>query len=124
MAGDREAPLDRIRCPTLIIHGDADNDVPPRDAQYSHEAIAASQLLWIDKASHIGSGRLRMPQGARYALTGCEAARIGKEEPVVCLMSKLIRLVVIQVRVQTSASGTPPRCKRPVDAGDEAAARP
>ncbi len=47
-------PLDKIRCPTLIIHGDADNDVPPRDAQYAHEAIAGSRLLWIDKASHIG----------------------------------------------------------------------
>lgn len=47
-------PLDQIRCPTLIIHGDADNDVPPRDAQYAHEAIAGSELLWMNKASHIG----------------------------------------------------------------------
>lgn len=47
-------PLDNIRCPTLIIHGDADNDVPPRDAEYAHEAIAGSELLWINKASHIG----------------------------------------------------------------------
>jgi pimeloyl-ACP methyl ester carboxylesterase len=31
-----------------------DNDVPPRDAEYAHEAIAGAQLLWIDKASHIG----------------------------------------------------------------------
>ncbi len=47
-------PLDKISSPTLIIHGDADNDVPPRDAEYAHQAIAASQLLWINKASHIG----------------------------------------------------------------------
>ena len=47
-------PLDKIRCPTLIIHGDADNDVPPRDAEYAHEAITGAQLLWINKASHIG----------------------------------------------------------------------
>jgi pimeloyl-ACP methyl ester carboxylesterase len=47
-------PLDKIVCPTLIIHGDADNDVPPRDAEYAHEAIDGSQLLWIHKASHIG----------------------------------------------------------------------
>lgn len=46
--------LDKVACPTLIIHGDADNDVPPRDARYAHEAITGSQLLWIDKASHIG----------------------------------------------------------------------
>ncbi len=49
-----ELPLDKIRSATLIIHGDADNDVPPRDAEYAHEAIADAQLLWIDKASHIG----------------------------------------------------------------------
>ena len=47
-------PLDKISCPTLIIHGDVDNDVPPRDAEYAHGAIANSQLLWISKASHIG----------------------------------------------------------------------
>jgi len=47
-------PLDKVSCPTLIIHGDADNDVPPRDAEYAHEAIKQSQLLWINKASHIG----------------------------------------------------------------------
>lgn len=47
-------PLDKIISPTLIIHSDADNDVPPRDAEYAHEAIDGSQLLWINKASHIG----------------------------------------------------------------------
>jgi len=47
-------PLDKIDSATLIIHGDADNDVPPRDAEYAHEAIAGAQLLWIDQASHIG----------------------------------------------------------------------
>lgn len=47
-------PLDRIACPTLVIHGDADNDVPPRDAEYAHGAIAGSRLLWIHRASHIG----------------------------------------------------------------------
>ena len=47
-------PLDKIDAATLIIHADADNDVPPRDALYAHEAIAQAQLLWIDKASHVG----------------------------------------------------------------------
>lgn len=47
-------PLDAIQCPTLIIHGKEDNDVPPHDAEYAHEAIAGSLLLWIEKASHIG----------------------------------------------------------------------
>lgn len=49
-----ELPLDRVACPTLIIHGDADNDVPPGDAEYAHQAIAGSTLLWINQASHIG----------------------------------------------------------------------
>ena len=62
-------PLDKISCPTLIIHGDADNDVPPRDAKYAHEAIAQSQLLWIDKASHIGFWTAGDAYGAqKYAL--------------------------------------------------------
>ncbi len=47
-------PLDRINAATLIIHGDADNDVPPRDAEYAFKAISGSQLLWIEKASHVG----------------------------------------------------------------------
>lgn len=47
-------PLDRISSSTLIIHGDANNDVPPRDAEYAYKAIAGAQLLWIDRASHIG----------------------------------------------------------------------
>ncbi|WP_319779886.1 alpha/beta hydrolase [Maridesulfovibrio sp.] len=47
-------PLDKISCPALIIHGDSDNDVLPRDAEYAHDAIPNSQLLWIEKASHIG----------------------------------------------------------------------
>ncbi len=49
-----QLPLDKIRCPALIIHGDADNDVPARDAEYAHQSIAGSDLLWINHASHIG----------------------------------------------------------------------
>ena len=49
-----ELPLHKISAPTLFIHGDADNDVPPRDAEYAHEAIADARLLWVHKASHIG----------------------------------------------------------------------
>jgi pimeloyl-ACP methyl ester carboxylesterase len=53
-AAIEKLPLDNIGSPTLIIHGDADNDVPPRDAEYAHKAISDSRLLWIDNASHIG----------------------------------------------------------------------
>ena len=46
-------PLDAIRCPTLIIHADADADVPPDDARYAHDQIASSQLHWIEAGSHL-----------------------------------------------------------------------
>lgn len=47
-------PLDAIRCPVLIVHGTADDDVPPGDAEYAREAIEGARLLWMEKASHIG----------------------------------------------------------------------
>lgn len=53
-AAIEKLPLDKIGCPTLIVHGDADNDVPPRDAEYAHGAISDSLLLWVNNASHIG----------------------------------------------------------------------
>ena len=53
LASIRQLPLDAIRCPTLIIHGDADADVPPDDARYAHDQIASSQLHWIEAGSHL-----------------------------------------------------------------------
>ena len=47
-------PLSDITSPTLIIHGDADNDVPLRDAEYAHDAIKNSSLLLVNGGSHIG----------------------------------------------------------------------
>ncbi|WP_319762171.1 alpha/beta hydrolase [Maridesulfovibrio sp.] len=47
-------PLDKVDCPTLIIHGNADNDVPPAQAEYAARSIADSELYWIDKGSHMG----------------------------------------------------------------------
>ena len=47
-------PLDKVSCPTLIIHGDADNDVPPAQAEYAAHSIADSELYWIEKGSHMG----------------------------------------------------------------------
>lgn len=53
LASISQLPLDAIRCPTLIIHGDADADVPPDDAPYAHDQITASQLHWIEGGSHL-----------------------------------------------------------------------
>jgi len=47
-------PLSHISCPTLIMHGDADNDVPKSHAEYAHETIKDSELYWIKDGSHIG----------------------------------------------------------------------
>lgn len=47
-------PLSNISCPTLIINGDADTDVPKNHAEYAHKAIKGSELYWIKGGSHIG----------------------------------------------------------------------
>lgn len=47
-------PLDKITCPVLIIHGDADSDVPPKHAEYAHKSIKGSKLRIMGRASHIG----------------------------------------------------------------------
>jgi pimeloyl-ACP methyl ester carboxylesterase len=47
-------PLEHIACPTLIMHGDADADVPIAHAEYAHHAIKGSEMRIIHRASHIG----------------------------------------------------------------------
>ena len=47
-------PLDNITCPTLIIHGKSDGDVKPEQAEYAHSLIKQSEIMWIEKGSHIG----------------------------------------------------------------------
>jgi len=47
-------PMDNITAPSLIIEGSADGDVLPHDAEYAHNTIAHSDLLWVDTGSHIG----------------------------------------------------------------------
>lgn len=45
-------PLDKIRCPTLILHGADDKDVPLADAEYAHARIPRSQLVILPDADH------------------------------------------------------------------------
>lgn len=47
-------PLENISCPTLILHGDADSDVPKIHAEYVHSVIKNSELYWIKGSSHVG----------------------------------------------------------------------
>lgn len=46
------APLERITCPTLIVHGRRDKVVPPAHAEYAHAHITGSELYWMD-GSHL-----------------------------------------------------------------------
>lgn len=49
------APLERIACPTLIVHGRADKTAPPANAEYAHTRISGSELYWMD-GSHVAFG--------------------------------------------------------------------
>jgi pimeloyl-ACP methyl ester carboxylesterase len=46
-------PLRQIHCPTLILQGTADQNVPPADAEYAHTQIAGSQLREFPGADHL-----------------------------------------------------------------------
>jgi pimeloyl-ACP methyl ester carboxylesterase len=46
------APLERVTCPTLIVHARADKTVPPASAEYAHAQISGSELYWMD-GSHV-----------------------------------------------------------------------
>jgi len=54
LAAITQLPLAPIACPTLIMHGTADKDVPPRHAEYAQATIAGAELFWIKDGSHIG----------------------------------------------------------------------
>jgi pimeloyl-ACP methyl ester carboxylesterase len=47
-------PLGRITCPTLVVHGSADSDVPVAHGKYAARAIKHAELLWVEKGSHLG----------------------------------------------------------------------
>jgi len=44
--------LGKIRCPTLIIQGTADKDVPPSHAEFAHAKIVNSELMTLDGVDH------------------------------------------------------------------------
>lgn len=49
-----QLPLSGISCPTLIVHGTADKDVPTTHATHAHDCIPHSVLHWIPDGSHFG----------------------------------------------------------------------
>jgi pimeloyl-ACP methyl ester carboxylesterase len=70
LAAITELPIGAIACPTLIMHGTADKDVPPRHAEYAKATISASELYWIQGGSHIGFWVAdEAPRAQEYALS-------------------------------------------------------
>jgi pimeloyl-ACP methyl ester carboxylesterase len=54
MAAIERLPLATVACPTLIMHGTADKDVPPSHAEWAQAAIPGAELYWLPGGSHIG----------------------------------------------------------------------
>ncbi len=51
-AGDRSDLLQRIRCPSLVIHGEADPIIPSSFAETAARLIAGSRLIMLPDAAH------------------------------------------------------------------------
>lgn len=45
--------LDRIRCPVLLIHGDADTDAVPEFSYSAHRALPDSTLVMMKRGTHL-----------------------------------------------------------------------
>ena len=50
---EQPLPLEAVQCPTLIVHGTADDDVPYRVAVQAHERIGGSELHTMENACHL-----------------------------------------------------------------------
>ena len=46
-------PLEQVQCPTLIVHGTADNDVPYSNSQQAAKRICDATLYTIEGAHHL-----------------------------------------------------------------------
>jgi pimeloyl-ACP methyl ester carboxylesterase len=45
--------LDRVRCPVLLIHGDADTDAIPEFSYMAHDALPDSTLAIMERGTHL-----------------------------------------------------------------------
>ncbi|HEY2266771.1 MAG TPA: alpha/beta hydrolase [Streptosporangiaceae bacterium] len=45
--------LDRVRCPVLLIHGDADTDVTIDYSYLAHQALPESRLIVMNRGTHL-----------------------------------------------------------------------
>ena len=49
----KDMNLESIKCPTLIVHGDCDKDVPCSQAEAAHAQISGSELRIIEGGMHM-----------------------------------------------------------------------
>jgi pimeloyl-ACP methyl ester carboxylesterase len=49
-----DLPLADVRCPTLVVHGTHDADVPVEHGKRAHEQITGAEHRWIESGSHLG----------------------------------------------------------------------
>ena len=68
-------PVERIRCPSLIVHGTHDADVKFYDGVYAYEHIPGAERFWIEEGSHLGfwlsPNAVAAQQAARQFLDRC-----------------------------------------------------
>jgi pimeloyl-ACP methyl ester carboxylesterase len=50
----QQLPFERIKAPSLIIHGTLDADVPFYDGVYAYEHIPGAQSYWMENNDHLG----------------------------------------------------------------------
>ena len=46
-------PLEQVRCPTLVVHGTHDGDVPYRHAEAAADEIPGAELFTVEKGWHL-----------------------------------------------------------------------
>jgi len=70
-------PVEKILCPSLILHGTHDADVKLYDGVYAYEHILDAQRFWIEEGSHLGfwisPSAAAAQQAARKFLDRCSA---------------------------------------------------
>jgi len=46
-------PVEKITCPTLVVHGTHDSDVKFYDGVYAYEHIENAERFWVEEGSHL-----------------------------------------------------------------------
>ena len=75
-SGDRTPELQRIRAPTLVIHGSADRLVSPSGGRATAHAIPGARLMVVDGMGH------DLPRGAWPRITGAIAEHARRADGV------------------------------------------